>query len=380
MVFDISKLARMGKFSMELESLGRVICPSLTTGHLSQANKKLHASDVQSLDFVRWLFGEFVRHPVDGRSKEDDSIEGARFAPEKLNSVIDRELEEFADMLTQKSRYLLKTHKGSDIERSVDESACDFLVRAFHHYVAEQKTQRERMIESVSKSFFTSATVEAMQHNLGLSRQFQDTIDKEKDKLKLMAQSVSKSFSASAAAEAIQRNHGALDQFREAIKKHTLDSPNTTISIAEPRLGLLNPRISELDIPKNPIHDTNDMLESVVRQIEDLRPMAAQAAQIIRSMNDTALRMQADYIENAKTTGRQTRNAICIAAVGIVISSFFSYQSYVDVKESGVKSDAQMKVFQNEIRELVTAQREERAAFLGAIVDVRRVSPVTVKK
>lgn len=401
MALNIRDLARMCEFSLELKSLGNVRCLSLNTDHLTQANKKLSASGGQSIDLVRWLFAEITRRHVEGRSNEDDSIEGTSLTSEELSSVTDDELKEFAEKLIQKNRYLLKIHKGRDIERSVDETACDFLVRAFRHHAAEQKAQWERMTEPMSKSLFASATMEAMQLNRGLSDQLQDTIDKyasgysgvermlaeEKDKWEKMTKLASQSFSANAAMEAMQRNHGASDQFREAIEKHTLDLPNAATSFAEPRLDVLNSRMPEIHIQKNPIHDTNEMLESVVRQIEDLRPMAAQAAQIIRSMNDTALRMQADYIENAKTAGRQTRNAIWIAAVsllvsaiGLAISSFFSYQSYVDVKEAGVKSDAQINAFQSEIRDLVAAQREERAAIVKTIVATRRVPAAAVKK
>lgn len=162
MALNIRDLVRMCEFSLELQSLGTVRCISLNADHFSQANKKLASSGVQSLDFVRWVLGEIVRRPVGGRVDEDDAIEGASLTTEELSSVTDEDLEEFADKLTQKNRYLLKTHKGSDIERLVDEPACDFLVRAFRHYAAEQKTQWERMIEPVSKSLFTSATVAAM--------------------------------------------------------------------------------------------------------------------------------------------------------------------------------------------------------------------------
>lgn len=166
MALDINKLARMGEFSMELESLGRVRCMSLTSGHLSQADKKLGSPGVQSLDVVRWLFGEMARRNVEGRSNEDDLIEGPCLTTEELNSVTDGELEDFADKVIQKNRYLLKVHKGSDIERSVDELTCDFLVRAFRHHAAEQRAQWERMTKPVSDSIFANATMEAMHRNL----------------------------------------------------------------------------------------------------------------------------------------------------------------------------------------------------------------------
>lgn len=401
MALNLRDLARMCEFNFELASLGTVRCLCLNANHISQANKEPGSSGDQRPDVVRWLFGEMARRPIEVSSDDTDKTEATRFTAEELSSVTDAELEEFADKLIQMNRYLLKTHKGSDIERSVDESACDFLIRAFRHHAAEQKAQWDRMTEPLAKSLFASTTLDAMQRNLGLSTQFQDTIDKyargysgverilaeERDKWERMNQSLSQSLSASAAMEAMQRNHGALDQLRDAVGKHALDLPNTASRFAEPSSDVPNFRVPEIHIPKNPIHDTNAMLESVVRQIEELRPVAAQAAQIIRSMNDTALRMQADYIENAKTAGRQTRNAIWIAAVsllvsaiGLAISSFFSYQSYVDVKEAGVKSDAQIKAFQNEIRDLATAQHEERATLVKAIVDTRRVPAAAVKK
>lgn len=164
MAFHLSKYARMGEFGLELNTLGRAICVSLNTTHLSQAEKKLAASDVHSLDFVHWLFGEMARQPVDGVSDEHDPANNPLFKPEQVAAVTDAKLEEFADKLVLKNKYLLlKTHEGSDIEKSVDESACDFLVRAFRHYAAEQKAEWKRMTESLSKSLFASTAVGAMQ-------------------------------------------------------------------------------------------------------------------------------------------------------------------------------------------------------------------------
>ena len=380
MALNIRDLARMCEFNFELQLLGAVRCLCINANHISQAHKKLSSLGIHSSDFVRWLFGELARRLVEGQAEKAELADGPRLTTEELNSVTKEELEGFADKLIQKNKYFLKTHKGSDIEKLIDESACDFIVRAFRHHAAEQKAQWERLTEPISKSLFASTTLEAMQRNLGLSNQFQDTIDKyargysgvervlaeERDKWERMNPSLSQSLSASAAMEAMQRNHGIQDQLLDTIDKHTRNLSDIAPSLAESRPDVLPPPIPEFHFPKNPIHDTNEMLESVVRQIEDLRPMAAQAAEIIRSMNDTALRMQTDYIKNAKTAGRQTRIAIWIAAVSLAVSSFFSYQTYADAKVSSEKNDAQIKSFQSEIRDLVVAQREERAAIVDA--------------
>lgn len=166
MALNIRELARMSEFSLELKLLGAVRCLSLKTSHFSQANEKLRDFGDQSIDLVRWLLGEIARRPVERRPDEGDSIEDPSLEVEELNSVTDGELEEFAHKLIQKNGYLLKTHEEGDIERSIDESACDFLVRAFRHHAAEQKAQWERMTQSVSKSLSTSATLESMQRSL----------------------------------------------------------------------------------------------------------------------------------------------------------------------------------------------------------------------
>lgn len=393
MALNLRDLARMCEFNFELASLGTVRCLCLNTEHLSEANKKLTSSVAQSLDIVRWLFGEMARRPIDGRADEADLTDAPSLTAVELDSVTSEELEEFADKLILKNKYLFKTHKSSDIERSVDESACDFLVRAFRHHAAEQKAQWERMTEPLAKSLFASTTLDAMQRNLGLSTQFQDTIDKyargysgverilaeEREKWERMNQPLSQSLSASAAMETMQRNHGIQDQLLDTIGKHTRNLSDIVPDEAESRLNVLSPHIPEIHIPKNPIHDTNAMLEGVVRQIEELRPVAAQAAQIIRSMNDTALRMQTDYIKNAKTSGRQTRIAIWIAAVSLAVSSLFSYQTYVDSKESGEKNDAQIKLFQSEIRNLIAAQEKDRALLINALKEFRQSAVMAPK-
>lgn len=194
---------------MELNSLGRTICVSLKTSHLSQTDKKLEVSNVNGLDFVRWLFGEIARRPVDGLSDEHDPANNPRFTAEELTAVADVELEEFANKLALKNKYpLLKIHEGSDIEKLVDESACDFLVRAFRHYTAEEKLQRKRMTKSYSESQFTATALESIRQNPVLLDQhaFLHSFNEENAAMARMVGSASNSFSASTTMEAMQRN------------------------------------------------------------------------------------------------------------------------------------------------------------------------------
>ena len=60
-------------------------------------------------------------------------------------------------------------------------------------------------------------------------------------------------------------------------------------SQAQPEPQVLN--MPRMHFPKNSILVTNQILENLTGQIEDMRPLAAQGAELIRCMNDTALRM-----------------------------------------------------------------------------------------
>ena len=169
MELDLADLVRLGEFTLELNSVGRAICVSLDASHLSQADIKISGSDVVSLDVVRWLFGEMARRPVDGVSDAHDPENNPRFTAEELTAVSHAELEEFADKLVQKNKsplLLLETHKGNELGKSGDESACDFLVRAFRHYALEQKERRKRFAQDVSASLANSATVATMQQSV----------------------------------------------------------------------------------------------------------------------------------------------------------------------------------------------------------------------
>lgn len=272
MAINLRDIARMCEFSFELQSLGAVRCLSLNSNCISQANKQLDSSSTHSSDFVRWLFGELARRPVDGQADEADLIDTPNLTAAELNLVTNDELEEFADKLILKNKYLLKTHKSNDIQRSRDESANDFLVRAFIHHNAEQKAQWERMTKPLPSSLFASATMEAMQRNLGLSNQLLDTIDKharahsgieqllaeEKKKWNGMTQSIFQPLSASAEIEAMQRNHGALDQFGNA--QHYLD------------------QISASTMLSKDIYRREDMLMEAVRGLSQGENMSARIA------------------------------------------------------------------------------------------------------
>lgn len=363
MAFNFRKLARQGEFDCDLNSLGRVRCINLRTSHLSEADEKLVATDVQNLDIVRWLLGEMARHPVGEVAADHDLANDPGFTADELAAVTEAELEEFAEKLIQKNKYLLlKTHKGHDLEKAVDESVCDFLVRAFRHYAAEQIAATERLF-APTRSLFADSTLDSIKKSVQASNKFEDLI---------------KQYASASPLDQIKKSLAASDHFgylkEQAFDALDADRTPSTMRV-EPQILSVQP----MHFPKNPILEINQILENLASLIEGMRPLVAQGAESIRCMNDTARRMQTDYVANAVRTDRQTNKAMWVAglsflvsALGLGVSSFFSYHSYVDAKSAGEKENAQIKVFKESINTLVTEQRAERAAFLKQIGDANR--------
>lgn len=112
----------------------------------------------------------------------------------------------------------------------------------------------------------------------------------------------------------------------------------------------------------------------------------AQGAELIRSMNDTALRMQGDYVANAAESNDRTKKAMKVAvlslivsAVGLLASSLFSYLSYADGKANAVESKNQGDAFEKLTKDLMTAQHEDRVTLTKALVDMKPTVPVGKK-
>lgn len=342
---DLGKLSRMGQFSLELNSLGRIRFASMRTEHFSESIRRINGPDFHVKDLVRWLFGELARRSENESYKDDDPIDGEALKPEELAAVSDESLEKFAEKILQINGFLVKTHEGKDLERASNQSACDFLVDAIRHHQAEEQRQRQRLWESVTKPVFLESTLESIRRNLDTSSRLEESIKK------------------------FSEFDFALDPARAS------------------RFEAVRP-LSIPTIAKNPIHETNEILEDLARQIQDMRPLVAQGAELIRSMNDTALRMQSDYIANAERTDQQTKTAtkiaaagLVVSAIGFVVSSVFSYLSYLDAKDVDKKFEAQSALFREATERLAREQKEEISALVKTIgAGSRGLNPAEVKK
>lgn len=361
MAFNLHKLARAAEFSFDLSSIGLVRCKPLSSDLMSQAWKRIKTSDFESRELARWLLGEMAKRPTVEDFQEADPIEGNSLTTEQLIAVTDQELESFSERLVQKNLYLVRAHEGEELKRVEGQSACDFLAHAIEHRCTEEKAQIDRIIQSTTRPLFVDSTLDSIKKSLAASNKFEDLI---------------KQYAGASSLDHIKKSLAASNHFDDLQKQFSGSASSTERLLAQTRVEPQILSVPPMHFPKNPILETNQILENLTSQIEGMRPLVAQGAELIRSMNDTALRMQADYVANAVRADRQTNRAMWVAgaslfisAIGFVVSSYFSYQSYADAKSPAEKSDVQIKVFKDSISTLVTEQRAERAEVLKQIGD-----------
>ena len=371
MAFDFDKFVRSSEFSFKLISVGVVRCKSLTSALMLEARRYLKAPEAEGKELARWLLGELANRPTVQDFKESDPIEGDRLTTEQLASVTDPELESFSEHVLEKNFCFTKSHGSEEIKRVAGQSACDFLAHAISHRGKAEKSQIDRIIQSATNPLFTESTLDSIKRSLNAANEFEDLIQK---------------YSPKSPLESIKESIAASDQTGAFAKVYAADATLSETLFSQAQSVSKIPDMSPFHIPKNPIHETNEILENLTGQIEDMRPLVAQGAEMIRSMNETAIRMQADYIANAARTDRQTRNATMVAvfslivsAIGIVASLWFSYQTYADGKVAAKESKDQGKAFEDMSKSLMTVQHEDRLLLTKAIADLKLPVPVGKK-
>ena len=130
-----------------------------------------------------------------------------------------------------------------------------------------------RIIQSATKPLFAESTLDSIKRSLTASNQFEYLIKKYSDKLELNA--MKESIAAS----------NSIIFFGKKDAEEVLAPIGR--SQAQPEPQVLN--MPRMHFPKNPILVTNQILENLTGEIEDLRPLVAQGAELIRCMNDSAL-------------------------------------------------------------------------------------------
>lgn len=388
MPLNLDQLLRNSQFSLKFDSLGPVRFRNPTTSQISRALIQLETPGFDGKSLARLLIAEMASRPEHEQFSDTDPIQGANLTPEELTLLTDDDLEHFAQRVVERHRYWTKKGDDGELTKSDGQSACDFLAQALRHGVAEERARMDRLVKSISKPLIAESTLASLQKSLD--------------------QSISKTLFAESTIVSLQKSLDSASRFQELIKSYEIGTSTADRILGEhARFGeIRGPQPIRVDLPiiqSSPVLETNKMLGQLTSQIQEMRPLVAQGAEMIRSMNETAMRLQADYVQNAARTDRQTRTATIVAAaslfvsaIGFIASTWFSIFSYADAKEASAKGDVQIKAFENKVNELVKSQgrgsdalikshrddtqaliqsqREDRDAFIGALREVNAQS------
>lgn len=334
MAFDITKFKNLGQFRLFFESVGLIRFFGISTNHLEEIQTKLE-QDIEGYEFTKWLIGLLGRKPELSEFDDKDDINGEVLTEDDLHKLTSLELEDFARKIIDQNKSLLKPSGRDSVEHQESESSCDDLLKLFKDYIEKDKKRWQKMFEPFSDGIFGQSTKDAILKNIGLS-----------------------------------------DQLRKSLSAMNGLSGNLKI---EPPVS----RLANLPQFENPIDKTNKKLDQVTEILANAAPIAAQCANLIGSLNDAALRMQAEYIKNAKDTQWQTKLSIGVATISLVVTAVFSYISYKDAKEDAKTNQEYIRQLKNEIDLL----KQTHSDGVGEIVKViketsqqKNIKPVKNKK
>ena len=199
----IDRILKMLVFELNTESLGRVRCGDITgviRDYVIGEFKETEALD--GATFVRGLLSRLGRRIEEGQETSNNTKIGTPLSETDIQSLSDTEIESFAHEIVVHHTWLFKSfetamgsvqteekceHVSSDKRKNVDfpkndgELDSDYLVRVFARYITGYKTEMDRHMNSLFKSFAFSKATQHWQDMIDLvgttSRRFTDLIN-----------------------------------------------------------------------------------------------------------------------------------------------------------------------------------------------------------
>lgn len=382
MALDLSKLARMHDFTLVAGALGEIRCGTLNFKDISMLGKMAKSPDVNGFAFSRQVLGMVSTKRAGIEGQDSAEAQEVALTDNEIRLITDEEVETFAKEFVAHNEWLLRSHENGkrqistseksdsvdtlsqktiDPEKGDDETSSDYFVRVLRHYLDEQRQHLKKMMEPLSGRLATNLFEEQM-----------------KKMMEPLSNRMATSMFKDSTLESLRKNFSLSDQLQDTIKafnQSTLDASVPSATFKTTPIHMRDFRVSE-----NPVLETNRQLNGVLEHIENIRPIVVQSAELIGNMNDTALRMQADFMSNARSTHKYAWVAIVIAVLSLMVSSFFSWLSYDDAKQVAARNDAQLKLFQQEIRNLIAAQEKDRVALVSTLNNLLQHQQSKLKK
>ncbi len=309
-------IANFGSFTIQIAGIGEVKCSRLKGKHIGEIGEYLSKGVPKNREFIRFIITAVGQKEVD-----NDGDEFVPLTDSEAELISEEDLEAFAEQFLAKNRDLYEESESgvrdeidedgkkksvverkpshASIPRKAGEAAIDYLSRVVQAYVRELEEQASKVFSSLpfsgfSKGLFSANAIKSIKENLGASKQ--------------------------------------LSAMLGGVRSSTASRGFAENSARPTKMASLPP----LNFPENPAHETNRRLNQLIAHVEELSPILPQSAEVLQTMNNAVITMQADLYANAKKAARWNFFVIGIAAVSLVVTavySWWSYQSYTKDRE-----------------------------------------------
>ncbi|MFC7515042.1 hypothetical protein ACFQUU_08505 [Herbaspirillum sp. GCM10030257] len=301
---DIRELAALQNFDLDTQSLGKLRCTTPDKEQQKEIDEELRRNDLDSFSFASKLFSFSARKRT-GDEKLDKHAKGDALTEEEVGSVTWEELDTFCKKFVEHRRYMLKSQTLGKLEKKPNESNMDFLVNAYRHYGKDKETHFKGMASRFLGQVLPASSLAALKINEAVSENLGRTID------------------------------GMRSTAHGSVKIRDLPAA-----------------------PRSAFAQTNGTLEEILEHHRETRTLLIESAQIIKSLNDTAVTLQTDYVVNNKKSGRATFIATFIAAASLLVSAYLSWITLKEAREGGKKTEEQLQQVHQDLQALIAAQKK----------------------
>lgn len=300
---DLDKLSNTTDFKSD--ALGNIKVSGLTIGTLrGLSNNELSDSSLSSEDWTREFAQVTWRRSTNNVSKESSN---QKFSEEEIASISTEELERFARNFID-SNYLSDKKADLEPEPLPNETECQRLRRLtltyLEYYKKLSSDLNAKILESLPKPDKFIASLISPQKILG-----------------------------SSVFESIQENQQLSAHLKELTDRHSSTSDLLMGHASPLKPYKTEGEIPELKIPKNPIHDTNSLLEHLGNEFNAV-------GNVIASMNNTLVGLSTAATVSSKSSKYWNILMFTLGAISLMTTAVFSALAYNSSnKSSAMTSD-----------------------------------------
>jgi hypothetical protein len=373
---DISKLKHHANFDLVTNAFGRLRCGPITMTELSKFDQMARAASIESETLARKLLLTIGRKLTD--SDELDAVCGGPSLTEEESSQVSRhELDDFS------SQFIVRRLRVTpeDLAKSASDSinpGCDQLAEAFIAYTDSQRARMERILGEAQFSILGGTSLEDARDVLTattrgdsaaeLARKFGigETMAEQARKFGIgetVAEKRRKDALGASALNAAFRTVEASNKLGESIASLRAFEKMASKQPEHIDMARLPP------LPPNPILETNRLLERQQIYAEEMRPTVIRCAELIQTLTDSTLAMQAFSNNNSAQAEKHARRSMRVAIGSIAIAVITSVISiyYAMLSPTGDQFDKLTKTLATQTDAANAAAKEDRAAFVAAI-------------